>query len=158
MNLLAPCPACARHVRTHESACPFCRADLDLSHIRPAQMPTRRLNRKALFAFGATLAASLSTTACGGDTDDSSSKGTGGTTSTGGSGGSGGSTSGGSGGTTGGTGGIVDAGEDGTGNTGGLYGGPPDTGVGGTNTGGAAGTNAGGTAGIAPPYGIPPDG
>ena len=30
MNVLQPCPACSRHVRSQEAACPFCREGLAL--------------------------------------------------------------------------------------------------------------------------------
>ncbi len=61
MSDLEPCPACRRHVRTDEAACPFCAAAL------PAHPPRRFLpgpfTRAAVFA-----GASLATTACGGKT------------------------------------------------------------------------------------------
>jgi hypothetical protein len=63
---LAACPACARHVRVDEPACPFCRAVLP-SSFRDRRAPTppaKRLSRAALYAFGVgTLSVS---TACGG--------------------------------------------------------------------------------------------
>ncbi len=157
MNHLAPCPCCQRHVRVSESACPFCCAAIDLSYVPEPLLPSRRLGRAALFAFGATLAASLSTTACGGQSE--SDKGTGGASggsggSTGGTGGSGGST-GGSGGSTGGSGGDAGAGFGGFAGAQTLYGlpvdaGPDDAGVGGQNFGGGSG-------GGQPLYGAPPD-
>jgi hypothetical protein len=52
---LAPCAACARHVRVSEEACPFCGVPLAAS-IRasaPPRGPAVRLTRAALFAFGA---------------------------------------------------------------------------------------------------------
>jgi hypothetical protein len=136
-------------VRADEGSCPFCDTSLDLASVGAHILPDRRLSRAALLAFGATLAASLSTaTACGGDSES----GTGGTsgsdaaTGGGGSGGAGGG-SGGSGGASGGSGG----------NTGGTAG-ENTGGTAGENTGGSAGENVGGTAGnVAPPYGIPPD-
>ncbi|MCE7894364.1 MAG: hypothetical protein DYH12_32470, partial [Sorangiineae bacterium PRO1] len=67
-------------MRVHENACPFCRASLDLGSTPEPALPTRRLGRSALFAFGATLAASLAATACGGESDDGGSGGSGGST------------------------------------------------------------------------------
>ena len=57
---LVQCPACDRHVRASESACPFCGAE----HIPEA--PSRRtvagrVGRAAIFALGA----SMSLAACG---------------------------------------------------------------------------------------------
>lgn len=54
---LTPCPSCQRHVRVSEEACPFCATSLPASvKARPApQLPTQRLGRAALLAFGATL-------------------------------------------------------------------------------------------------------
>ena len=65
---LRPCPACARHVRVSEGACPFCRASLDAAfRAAPAPLaPAARLSRAALFALGA---GSISVgAACGGAT------------------------------------------------------------------------------------------
>jgi hypothetical protein len=52
---LAPCPACGRHVRVSEHACPFCTAELgDSLRAAPGPRPiTSRLGRAALFALGA---------------------------------------------------------------------------------------------------------
>jgi hypothetical protein len=59
---LAPCPSCRRHVRTTESACPFCAAALPRDLAAPAIRPARRrLGRAAAFAFGA----SVAVTGCG---------------------------------------------------------------------------------------------
>jgi hypothetical protein len=119
---LRPCPFCARHVRTSERACPFCAAALPESFrgMAPPALPTQRLGRAALFAFGATL---MGAPACdddgSGNTADASADsggakgGAGGALATGGSSGSGGAmASGGTGGgtATGGTGGGSDAG------------------------------------------------
>jgi len=54
---LAPCPACQRHVSTHETACPFCAAALPESlRCRPARGTTPgRLGRAARLAAGAAL-------------------------------------------------------------------------------------------------------
>jgi hypothetical protein len=52
--LLRPCPACARHARVSEDACPFCGerfAESFRAGPRP-QPPTGRLTRAALFALG----------------------------------------------------------------------------------------------------------
>jgi hypothetical protein len=59
MALLVPCPACARHVRKSERACPFCAASLtpDVTAGRAAKGP--RLGRAATFAFGAAVATSI---------------------------------------------------------------------------------------------------
>ena len=50
---LAPCPACARHVRVHEPACPFCRAELPSSfrQLVAPPPPATRLSRAALYAL-----------------------------------------------------------------------------------------------------------
>jgi hypothetical protein len=95
---LIACPSCSRHVRTSESACPFCKGELPASFASlPApRPPSVRLSRAALYAFGASsigLAAACSSTAtpaygAPGDLDASADVGNGG----GGSGGSGGST------------------------------------------------------------------
>lgn len=61
---LTPCPACRRHVRASERACPFCAAALDpvALHARAAARPalTKRLGRAAIFALGG---AAIATTA-----------------------------------------------------------------------------------------------
>ncbi|HEY5922734.1 MAG TPA: carboxypeptidase-like regulatory domain-containing protein [Kofleriaceae bacterium] len=48
MNELAPCPACKRHVATHELDCPFCRRAVALraQHV----VLTGRVSRAAMFA------------------------------------------------------------------------------------------------------------
>ena len=55
---LVPCPSCARHVRSSERACPFCRSALstDLA-ARAVPGTTQRLSRAAAFTFAASLAA-----------------------------------------------------------------------------------------------------
>ncbi|HVU04333.1 MAG TPA: AgmX/PglI C-terminal domain-containing protein [Polyangiaceae bacterium] len=60
---LAPCPGCSRHVRTTETACPFCDGDLRqaFSAWAPPRLPTERLSRAALAAFAAS---SFSAAAC----------------------------------------------------------------------------------------------
>jgi hypothetical protein len=57
MSCLAACPACNRHVSTHETACPFCEAALPESlRCQPACVaPPGRLSRAALMAAGAAL-------------------------------------------------------------------------------------------------------
>jgi hypothetical protein len=73
---LSACPACSRHVRIDEPACPFCRAALPAGFAAPAALrPAGRLNRAALMALrmgaiGATAAACGGTVAAGtsGDT------------------------------------------------------------------------------------------
>ena len=155
MSHLVPCPGCQRHVRVSEAACPFCSAPLDLASTPAPVLPTRRLGRSALFAFGATLAASLAATSCGGDSDSGGSGGSSGSGggSTGGAGGSGGGSTGGSGGsaTGGASGGGGAAGADGGGGFAGaapLYGMPADAGSDAQNTGGGGGGQ--------PLYGAPP--
>lgn len=66
MNHLVPCPDCSRHVRTHESACPFCGSALALQDTPPPLLPRVRLGRAATFAFGATLAGAAALAGCGG--------------------------------------------------------------------------------------------
>lgn len=154
MNHLVPCPDCRRHVRVSESACPFCSASLDLAATPEPLLPTRRLGRARLFAFGATLAASITGIACGGQSESDK-----------GAGGAGGGATGGSGGSTGGSGGSGGSGNTGGSNTGGdagtgfggfagapglMYGMPAiDAGIDGANTGGFGGGQ--------PLYGAPPD-
>src|SRR5690606_6703274 len=69
---LVPCPSCSRHVRTHETSCPFCAAPLELSGAPPRRLPPMRLGRAATLAFGTLLGASALVTGCGGSTGDSS--------------------------------------------------------------------------------------
>jgi hypothetical protein len=59
MARLEPCPGCQRHVRVDEESCPFCAARLgtSLSSLPARTMPSRRLGRAALFAFGVSAAA-----------------------------------------------------------------------------------------------------
>ncbi len=53
-DALSPCPSCARHVRTSETSCPFCRAPVALS--ASLAMPSLvGLNRAQIFFFGAAL-------------------------------------------------------------------------------------------------------
>lgn len=61
MNHLVPCSGCRRHVRSGEDACPFCASTLPRQLAKPT-LPTSRLARAQLFAFGVTLAS-----ACGGN-------------------------------------------------------------------------------------------
>lgn len=56
MSQLIPCPSCGRHVRRTESACPFCAASVSFEHVPARPMPSARLGRAAIFAFGATVA------------------------------------------------------------------------------------------------------
>ena len=53
---LVPCSSCARHVRASEAACPFCGSSLENDLSKVPGVPTSRLGRAALFAFGATVA------------------------------------------------------------------------------------------------------
>lgn len=62
---LAPCPACARHVRVTESACPFCDAPLALESDRMLANGALRLGRAAMFVFRASAAAAMVATAAG---------------------------------------------------------------------------------------------
>ncbi len=69
--MLAPCPACHRHVRTSDAECPFCTAPLPLD-IERSVVPaaTHRLGRSATFVFASSIAlASCATTT--GTTDGS---------------------------------------------------------------------------------------
>ena len=52
---LCPCPGCSRHVKTSESACPFCKRELaGAFQSAPSSLaPAARLSRAALFALGA---------------------------------------------------------------------------------------------------------
>jgi hypothetical protein len=54
MDQLEPCPHCQRHVRITEAACPFCSAPIARAMARASArtLPTTRLGRAALFAFG----------------------------------------------------------------------------------------------------------
>ena len=78
---LLTCPACSRHVRMSESACPFCKASLTeaVQAFVPRQPPKERLSRGALYAFGVgTLAVAA---ACGGVVAGGGGDGSGGGTS-----------------------------------------------------------------------------
>jgi hypothetical protein len=55
---LIPCPACSRHVRASDAACPFCAAALD----RPSSGPGQAA--RVAVALAAALAASASLAAC----------------------------------------------------------------------------------------------
>jgi hypothetical protein len=145
MSDLVPCPVCDRHVRKHESACPFCAAKLSLAHLPPPVLPRNRLGRAATFAFGATLVGA-SLVACGGDSEEGKKDGGGGA----GAGGGSGAGSGGQAGST--MGGNATAGS--------AMGGNATAGnaMGGNATAGSAmGGNAMG-GNIAQPYGVPPMG
>lgn len=65
---LLPCPGCGRHIRALESVCPFCAHTLPMSfRSRPApSRPRKRLNRAAMFAFGAAITVAPAV-GCGGD-------------------------------------------------------------------------------------------
>jgi hypothetical protein len=68
---LLACPSCARHVRSTETACPFCATALTASPaggepVPAARVASKRLSRAALFALGATAAAAV---ACSSTTD-----------------------------------------------------------------------------------------
>ncbi|MCB9570480.1 MAG: hypothetical protein H6709_00165 [Kofleriaceae bacterium] len=65
MSDLAPCPACHRHVRVDEPACPFCGGETPAATPRPASRT--RLSRAAVFAGAALAAGGAATSAgCGG--------------------------------------------------------------------------------------------
>ncbi|MBX3230196.1 MAG: hypothetical protein KIT84_24810 [Labilithrix sp.] len=53
---LVPCPSCARHVKSSESACPFCSSALSGAMMKRTPSAQRRLERLAAFTFAATLA------------------------------------------------------------------------------------------------------
>jgi hypothetical protein len=64
MDRLEPCPTCQRHVRVSETSCPFCGANVEALGALPARaLPSTRLGRAALFAFGVTAAATAAGTA-----------------------------------------------------------------------------------------------
>jgi len=134
MSDLVPCPACDRHVRKHESACPFCSVELSLQHLPPAALPRSRLGRAATFAFGATLAGAA-LVACGGESEQGKKGGGGGS--------AGGSATGGNA-----TGGSNAA----AGNAMGGSNAAAGNAMGGNNA--AAGNAMGGN--VAQPYGVPP--
>ena len=54
---LTNCPACARHVRAGERACPFCGANVQFFISVPDYRLKTRLRRGQMLAIGATLAA-----------------------------------------------------------------------------------------------------
>src|ERR1051326_8322330 len=66
MAWLVACPSCNRHLRTSESTCPFCNADVRaaIANTPPRPIPTGHLSRAAMMAFAA---AHLGVAACGGD-------------------------------------------------------------------------------------------
>lgn len=53
---LAPCPSCSRHVKTSETACPFCQASLPAGAVVALPAPPARMSRAAAIAFTASLA------------------------------------------------------------------------------------------------------
>jgi hypothetical protein len=55
MPFLRPCSGCNRHVRSEEARCPFCDAEI-AAVLRPSPVPSGRIGRAALMAFGAALA------------------------------------------------------------------------------------------------------
>jgi hypothetical protein len=64
---LAACPACARHLRVNEPACPFCRLQMPswFRDVKAPPPPATRLSRAALYALRVG-ALSVTTAACGG--------------------------------------------------------------------------------------------
>ncbi len=74
LTRLVVCPACARHVRVDETACPFCGTGLP-PHMQPkvAVAPPAGLGRAALYAFRVgTLSLTATAAACGGSVSGSS--------------------------------------------------------------------------------------
>lgn len=72
--MLAPCPACRRHIRSTETTCPFCDAtttDAFRAQVSPRR-PIARLGRAALFTV-ATTGAIAAAVACSSDDDKKSS-------------------------------------------------------------------------------------
>jgi hypothetical protein len=65
---LLACPACARHVRADERACPFCGHELPpgFSEAPAAPSPTVRLSRAALYAVGVGALSLTAAQGCGG--------------------------------------------------------------------------------------------
>lgn len=60
---LIPCDGCGRHVMSVEASCPFCGGAIDPHKAVPGRAD-RRMNRAAMWAFGAAVAASAAT-GCG---------------------------------------------------------------------------------------------
>jgi hypothetical protein len=52
---LAPCTSCSRHVKTTETSCPFCKADLGELKAAPLPFVKQRMTRAAAYALGASL-------------------------------------------------------------------------------------------------------
>jgi hypothetical protein len=50
---LRPCPSCRRHLRTSDTACPFCAAPVpdELRAARPPRLPGQPMSRAALVMF-----------------------------------------------------------------------------------------------------------
>ena len=147
MSLLT-CSECHRHVRRHESTCPFCGADIsDLAlRVPERSLPSARLSRTALLAFAAATVGA----GCGGKTGEGTGSG-----DTGGAPNSAGGMSGGASGTAAiGSGGVIGAG--GRTGSGGVIGAGGRTGSGGVGV-GSGGLGTGGYV-VLPPYGVPPGG
>lgn len=167
---LHPCPHCQRHIRTDETSCPFCDADVAgaFDAVPAPRLPTARLSRAALLALG-TVVSSIPLTACAGDDDQGENTAAGGAMSagTGGTEATGGASVGGSGGDQGvavygvPASGGENQGTGGQGVGGSVYGVAP-VGTGGETAGtvyGIAPLGSGGDdGGSAPVYGIAPDG
>ena len=64
MNELLPCPGCSRHVRACESTCPFCARTLSFPCVPKRVVPSKRLNRAALFALGAGVVGATNFASC----------------------------------------------------------------------------------------------
>ena len=99
MASLVTCPECERHIRRQEADCPFCGARVAerIARVPERAVPSGRLSRAALLAFGAVAAAGAA--GCGGNEVGMAAYGApipvgaGGSTSAGGAYGSGGATS-----------------------------------------------------------------
>jgi len=62
---LVPCPACSRHVRASDAACPFCAAPVDRAPIERASVGVAVGTRAQLFLGALTVAAVAAASAAG---------------------------------------------------------------------------------------------
>jgi hypothetical protein len=69
MPAYSPCPACQRHVRRHERACPFCAVALPPSPACAPGVPCQAIPRDAKRATVIALSLSLVASACMDDND-----------------------------------------------------------------------------------------
>lgn len=75
MTMLLVCAGCQRHVRSSDSACPFCGAAIldDARAVAASRLrPSRGLPRAVLFGVSVGVAATGLTAACGSEDDDTS--------------------------------------------------------------------------------------